>query len=94
VSNRNKSRVVVIERELIRSRAFISLKTRGAAQALMIIMGKRQVERRGKKGREQWVCTNNGEILFPFSEAKEYGWGQKLFSKIFSAEQEYPAFAE
>ena len=76
-----KSSVIVLERELITSNAILSLKGK-APMVLLIFLGKRQLEKLGKRGHEKWVCTNNGEIEFTYLEAeKKYGWGKKQFSK-------------
>ena len=71
---------IVVERGLIRSRAFLSLKTRGSAQALLLFLSKRKMIRVGKK--KSWMCANNGELTFTFSEALKHGWGKKRFSLI------------
>jgi len=77
------SRVVVVERDLIHSKAFLSLKVRYAPQALCIFLGKRQIAKQGKKGKERPVILNQGKIEFTFLEAeKKYGWSKKQFAAI------------
>ena len=62
------------DRALLKSRAFIALRTVTAHKILAIFFTKRQMERLGRRGKEQWNIRNNGEIVFTYKEAEEkYG---------------------
>lgn len=58
-----------VERCLIQSKAFQTL-TATAIKVLMIFLTKRQCERLGRRGKEQWTIKNNGEITFTYKEAE------------------------
>jgi hypothetical protein len=73
---------ICIERELIQSQAFLSLKTPSAYRVFMIFYLKRQMEKRGVRGKkERWICVNNGSLIFTFGEAKKYGMSSGKFSR-------------
>ena len=59
-----------IERDIVRSRAWLSLGGI-APQVYTIFRAKCQNER--PKGCCNWKIINNGQIYFPYSEAKKYG---------------------
>ena len=61
---------IFIDRDMIKSSAFLSLKRR-ALQVLLIFLSKRQMGKVPIGKREAWVCINNGEIIFTYREAKE-----------------------
>ena len=62
-----------IERDMFESKAYLSL--RGfAPQLLTLILGKRQFERHGRKGKEQMVCVNCDSLTLTYVEAgNKYG---------------------
>ena len=68
-----------IEKSLIKSNA--SRKLSGDAwRVLMIFMTKRQLKPVPGRSRD-YICTNNGEIVFPYKEAKQHGYSDKQFSR-------------
>ena len=69
--SKKNSKVVVIEQRLLKSKAYRSLRTPTAYFVLGIFMTKRQLVKVGRRGKEQWDITNNGEIVFTYKEAKE-----------------------
>ena len=69
--NKNRSKVVVLEQRLLKSKAYRSLRTPTAYFVLGIFMTKRQLAKVGRRGKEQWDIANNGEIVFTYKEAKE-----------------------
>ncbi len=74
-----KNQNIWVEQRLIQSKAFRSL-TATAIKVLMIFLTKRQCERIGRKGKEQWTIRNNGEITFTYKEAKsKYGISESAF---------------
>jgi hypothetical protein len=80
VGNKKSGRIV-IERDLIESEAFLSLRTRYAAQILLLFLGERQIRKEGRKGKEKIVITNNGKLTFTFVEAEQrYRMPRKRFS--------------
>jgi len=64
----SKSKNIWIEREMILSPAFRKLNGR-AMEVLLLFFYRRQWSRPSRKGK--WYTTNNGEIVFPYKEAKK-----------------------
>jgi hypothetical protein len=62
-----KKRLVVIEADLIDSQAHINLKGK-ALTILMRFFTKRQMKQNSSS---EWICINNGEIVFTYREARE-----------------------
>jgi len=62
------SKNIWIEREMILSSAFHKLNGR-AMEVLLLFLYRRQWSRPSPKGK--WYTTNNGEIVFPYKEAKK-----------------------
>jgi len=62
------SKNIWIEREMILSPAFHKLNGR-AMEVLLLFLYRRQWSRPSRKGK--WYTTNNGEIVFPYKEAKK-----------------------
>ena len=76
-----KSPVIVIERTLLNSKAYLALGGI-APQLLMLFYFKRRLEKVGKKGKERWICTNAAEIEFTYLEAKsKYGISNPRFTR-------------
>lgn len=77
-------KVLVLPRELLRSRAWRELKRKRADTVYLEFLYRRQMEsfkhpRRGK----QWRIANNGQITFTYTEAQElYGIAPKVFTAI------------
>lgn len=60
---------------MIESEAFLSLKG-FAPQLLIVVFGKRQFEKQGRKGKEKWVLVNGDKINITYTEfadKKKYG---------------------
>ncbi len=69
-----------MEPDLIESEVF--LKLRSKSTMLTLLRFHQKLYRRtvkGKKGIKNLVPTNNGELLFTYSEAKELGMSSKTF---------------
>ena len=64
----SKSENIWIEREMILSPAFHKLNGR-AMEVLLLFLYRRQWKQASRKGK--WYTTNNGEIVFPYKEAKK-----------------------
>ena len=62
------SKNIWIEREMILSPAFRKLNGR-AMEVLLLFFYRRQWKQAGREGK--WYTTNNGEIVFPYKEAKK-----------------------
>ena len=62
------SSVIVIDRTLIVSQAYMRL-SGIAPQVLLMFLARRQIGKIGRKGKEKWVISNNGKIIFTYSEA-------------------------
>ena len=72
--NTSRSGGVFLERNLLESEAFNSLRTGTAYRVFLIFYRKRQMAKLGRKGKGNWVITNNGEITFSYAEAeRKYG---------------------
>lgn len=72
-----------LERKMFESQAYLSL--RGfAPQLLSLMLGKRQFDKMGKKGREQRVCLNCDSLSFTYVEAeKKYGITKTRLARAF-----------
>ena len=90
-SKYRKSTAVVIERKYIDFLTSIELNetkpsktklSKTGQNVFLIFLTKRQVAKVGRKGKEKWVIVNNGEIVFPYCEAKKkYGIPASTFSR-------------
>ena len=60
---------IVIDADLVLSRAFLNL-TGIAPQVLLLFLRRRRMVKLGRAGKERWVIENNGEIVFPYAEAE------------------------
>ncbi len=79
---RTESTVVVIGRQLRASRAFNDLDGK-ASKVLLWFLAKRLFIRDRSSKRQEWVQTNNGEIVFTYYEAAEkYGFSPQVFSRL------------
>lgn len=67
------------DKDLLRSTAFRSLK-KWSLIVYLDFLRKRQMEpvKRGKRS-DEWVIKNNGEIVYPYSEAERKGVGRREF---------------
>ncbi len=90
-SKYRKSTVIVIERKCIDFLTSIELNetkpnktklSKTGQNVFLIFLTKRQVAKVGRKGKEKSVIVNNGEIVFPYCEAKnKYGIPATTFSR-------------
>jgi len=77
----SKSKHIYFERDLITSKAYLSL-TGKSAQVLGILFCKRQFSKVRRKGKHNYVIRNNGQIIFTGKEAAEkYGISKYQFSR-------------
>jgi len=89
MKNERRSRVIVIESELIQSNAFREL-GKNAIIVYMFFLSKRRIEKTGRKGNERIIIANNGQIQFTYAEAKEkLGLGAKQFTRAIDELIEY-----
>ena len=70
---------IYITKEMLNSKAYRSL-SRVAMLLLQDFLAKRILKRGSKK---RWFVENNGEIIFPFSEAVEKGYSRAQFRNGF-----------
>ena len=63
-------RSIFIDSDLVSSKVFLCL-TGAATHIYLLFLKRRQMKKSGRKGKERWVISNNGEIVFPYAEAKE-----------------------
>lgn len=76
--SKSKKILIWFERDLLRSKAFASLKTANAHIILAEFYCRRQVEKAGHK----WNIKNNGEIEFTYEDAhKRYGIADGTFRR-------------
>ena len=78
MSKRISSSPVYVERALIYSQAFREL-TGAGKDIVLIFLSKRQMGKQGRRGREQWIVQNNGQIIFTYDEATGYGITRRRF---------------
>lgn len=77
-----KEQHVWVERNLLRSIAFCSLKNSSAIVFFHFLMKRIMGKSERKRGRKQWVITNNGRITFTYSEAqKNLGYTKPRFNR-------------
>jgi len=70
-----------IDREMLTSRAYLSL-SGFSPQLLTLVLGKRQFEKQGRKGKEKWVLVNGDSINITYTEFKrEYGITQPKLTR-------------
>ena len=67
------------EKDLLRSTAFRTL-NKWAILVYLDFLRKRQMERvKRSKRSDDWIIKNNGEIVYPYSEAEKKGIGRREF---------------
>ena len=72
---------IFFEGALIKFLASIRL-TKTAVIVLLLFLQRRQLKKMGRDGKEKWVIVNNGEIVFPYCDAKKkYGIPAFTFSR-------------
>jgi hypothetical protein len=76
---RKNQKPIYLERGILKSEAFLSLKKTKSAPIYLHFLAKRQMGHVGRGGKKKWKITNNGEIIFPFSEARKLGYSNKQF---------------
>jgi DNA-binding PadR family transcriptional regulator len=74
--------VMHIDKKLVKSKAFLSLNA-SAIKVLMLFMLRRVMSQTGpRRGKEKWIIVNNGEIVFPYAEAKKkFGLNPSTFAR-------------
>ncbi|MEA3487055.1 MAG: hypothetical protein U9R20_05300 [Thermodesulfobacteriota bacterium] len=73
------SNIICFDKNLLRSLTFRSF-NKWALLAYFDFLRKRQMEKlKGKKSGSRWVISNNGEIVYPYSEAEKRGIGRREF---------------
>lgn len=71
--------------ELLRSTAFLSLKSANSIRVLLEFYRRRKMSKTGRKGKQVWTIVNNGEIVFTYTDAKKsLGIPQTTFSRCIS----------
>ena len=84
---KSKNGNIWIEREMILSNAFHELNGR-AKNVLFLFLYRRQWSKAGRKGK--WYTTNDGEIVFPYKEAKKkFNIPQSSFARAIDKLIEY-----
>jgi len=70
-----------IDRQMIKSKAFLSLKG-FASQLLIMVLGKRIFIKQGRKGKEKWGLVNGYNINITYTEFKQkYGITQPKLTR-------------
>lgn len=77
------SKVIVFEKELLRSEAFRAIKSLATIRVLIEFYMRRQIHKtKDRKGcRGGIVIANNGKLVFTYEEAKKMGIPQTTFSR-------------
>lgn len=83
---RTESRVVVLDRQLLDSRAYADLDG-NSSKALIRFMCKRQVQISPAAGKrpKTVVILNNGQITYSYDEAEKHGYSRGTFVKVIDA---------
>jgi len=77
---KKSSPIIVIEKELLRSKAWRSLRKGSSAVVYTHFLMKRVlVNAPGKRGKNRKIIANNGKIEFPYSEALKLGLSRQRF---------------
>jgi len=73
------SNIIVFEKSLLESKAYYKL-SGNQIRILNRFMMKRKLKKIKVKGRKaEWIITNNGEIVFTYSEAEKMGMSRSTF---------------
>jgi hypothetical protein len=78
----SKSNSVRIDRQLINSSALMKL-TGVSPQVLLLFLARRKYSKSGSRaGKESWAITNNGDIVFPYTQAEvKFGITKPRFNR-------------
>ena len=72
---------IFFDKDLLLSRAYLDL-TGISPQVLSLFLIRRKLSKIGRKGKETWDIINNGEIVFPYSQAEiKYGITKPRFRR-------------
>jgi N-acetylglucosamine-6-phosphate deacetylase len=72
---------IVFDSLMLKSPCFMSL-TSTAKTVLLLFYCRRKLSKVGRHGKGKWLVINNGEILFPYSEAeKKFGIKKSTFAR-------------
>ena len=63
------SKDIFIEKDVLRSQAFKALPG-SATQIFMWFYLRRKLKNIGRRGKERWIITNNGQIVFNYAEVE------------------------
>ena len=84
----SKSKNIWVEREMILSPAFHKLNGRAIIVLRLFLYRRQWTKGEGRKGK--WYMTNNGEIVFPYKEAKKrFGIPKSSFARAIDKLIEY-----
>lgn len=69
---KSKSPIIVVEKDVLNSKAFSSLKKGSSIIVYIDFLQKRKlVDTKNKRGKNRWVITNNGQLEYTYSEEKK-----------------------
>lgn len=77
---KRKPGVVVVDKEIILSEAYLSLSGK-APQIYLIFLGKRRIGKIAVGRKKVPVVLNNGEIIFTYQEAEKLGISRQAFAR-------------
>jgi len=69
-----------IDRDILRSNAYRTLKRVRSYRLIWDFYARRQMVHIGVGKTKKWLCTNNGEIVFTYSEAVEMKYTREQFN--------------
>ena len=78
---------IYITKSLLGSKAYRSL-SKNSMLIYQDMLGKKIMLQTKRNRKKVWVCTNNGEIIYPYSEAKEKGISSVQFRDAIDELQE------
>ena len=77
-----KGENIYVERKLLKSKAFLSLKTPTSCKVLFLFLYKRQFMQVGSRSsKRKWQIINNGQIEFTYLEANRYEISDSAFRR-------------
>ena len=76
---KRRSKAVMIDQAVIKSKAFICLKAQ-SPKALLLFYTKRKMEsHKNKRGDVAWSISNNGDLVFTYADAMKFGLSRVQF---------------
>jgi hypothetical protein len=80
-TKKKKGHIIVVERDLLNSKAWLSLNGI-SPQVYLLFLCRRKMEKTGPRNNRKTVCTNSKELIFTYRDAEnDFGITQPRFTK-------------